>query len=74
MSLVMWILTTLSVVGVVLNIHKNRICFVIWCLTNAGWAVIDYRAGLYQQAALFGLYFALSIWGLWQWRHGLCAE
>ncbi|MGE4268216.1 MAG: nicotinamide mononucleotide transporter [Deferribacterales bacterium] len=68
LDVIMWALTILSVVGVVLNIHKSQWCFAVWCGTNAGWAIIDYRAGLYQQAALFVLYFALSLWGLIKWR------
>ena len=64
----MWILTAASLVGVVLNIKKNKACFAIWAVTNAAWAVIDYTAGLTAQAALFAVYFCLAIWGLVEWR------
>jgi hypothetical protein len=64
----MWLLTVLSLIGVVLNIKKKRSCFVIWAFTNASWAVIDYQAGLHAQAALFAVYFCLAIWGLVEWR------
>ena len=40
----MWMLTAASLVGVVLNIKKNKACFAIWAVTNAAWAVIDYTA------------------------------
>ena len=62
-----WLLTVLSVLGVVLNIRKNRASFTIWMLTNASWAVIDIRAGIPAQAVLFGIYFALSAYGYWAW-------
>ena len=64
----MWMLTAASLVGVVLNIKKNKACFAIWAVTNAAWAVIDYTAGLKAQAALFAVYFCLAIWGLVEWR------
>lgn len=64
----MWALTGLSLVGVVLNIRRKRSCFVVWGVTNAAWAVIDLDAGLYAQAALFAIYFALAIWGFMVWK------
>lgn len=67
MTVLTWLLTAASIVGVVLNIRQHRGCFAIWLITNASWAIIDFRKGIYAQAALFGVYFALSIWGLIQW-------
>lgn len=64
-----WLLTVLSLIGVILNIRKNRACFYLWAGTNATWAIVDYQAGLFAQAALFGIYFILAIWGIWEWRH-----
>ena len=64
----MWMLTAASLIGVVLNIKKNKACFAIWAVTNAAWAVIDYTAGVTAQAALFAVYFCLAIWGLVEWR------
>lgn len=64
----LWLLTVLSLIGVVFNIFKNRVCFAIWAFTNFTWMVVDWRAGLTEQAALFGVYFALAIWGLLKWR------
>ena len=62
-----WLMAVLSLVGVVLNIHGYRVCFVLWAITNAMWAVADYRHGLPQQAALQGVYFLLSLYGIWKW-------
>jgi nicotinamide riboside transporter PnuC len=64
-----WIITVLSIIGVILNIKKRRACFAVWGVTNFSWAVIDYYYGLYSQAALFALYFVLAIYGLYQWRN-----
>lgn len=63
----MWILTAASLVGVILNIKKRKSCFIVWGVTNASWAVIDYNAGLTAQAALFAVYFVLAVWGLIEW-------
>lgn len=63
-----WLLTILSVVGVVLNIRQDRRCFYIWAVTNSSWMVIDWRKGIYEQAALFAVYLGLSVWGYWSWK------
>ena len=62
-----WITAAVSVAGVVLNIKKHRACFVLWSVTNVAWAAVDFYVGLYAQAALFALYFGLSLWGLRTW-------
>lgn len=64
----MWIVTAASLVGVILNIKKRRSCFVVWGVTNASWAVIDFSKGIPAQGVLFTVYFALSVWGLIEWR------
>ena len=63
-----WFLTGLSVLGVILNIKRLRICFYIWAVTNASWAIIDFISGIPAQGALFVVYFALAIWGILEWR------
>jgi len=61
-------LTIASLVGVVLNIHKNHFCFWVWMATNFTWAVVDFWQGIYAQALLFFIYFLLAIYGLLEWR------
>lgn len=63
-----WALAVASIVGVVLNIHKRRVCFVVWLCTNVTWAVVDFAHGLPAQAALFAVYAALAAWGWWAWK------
>jgi len=62
-----WIITLVSIVGVVANIYKKSWCFILWLFTNGIWVIIDFRAGLYAQAFLFGVYLLLAIWGLYKW-------
>ncbi len=64
----MWILTAISLIGVVLNINKKKSCFICWIISNACWAVIDFSAGLPEQGVLFSVYFCLACWGLIAWR------
>jgi nicotinamide riboside transporter PnuC len=63
-----WLLAIVSLIGVVLNIKKKKSCFVLWAGSNFCWMFVDYQAGLHAQAALFGVYFILSIYGLYEWR------
>lgn len=63
-----WIVTCLSLIGVVLNIRQDRRCFFIWCFTNSSWMAVDFHKGLYAQAFMFSVYLILSIWGIWAWK------
>jgi len=63
----LWLLTLLSLTGVVLNIKKNKLCFVCWIASNLCWMIIDLKKGIPEQAALFFVYFCLSVYGLIEW-------
>lgn len=62
-----WILTAISITGVVLNVYKNKWCFVIWAFTNLSWCIVDFYKGIYAQSFLFLVYFILALFGLWKW-------
>jgi len=64
-----WLISILAIVGVILNIKKYRICFAIWLVTNGFWALHNLAIGEHAQAALFGIYFALSVYGLFEWEN-----
>jgi len=64
----MWIITGLSLLGAVANIKRKRWCFHILAFTDALWCAYDYSIEAYAQSALFGVYFALAIWGMIEWR------
>ena len=63
-----WIITIFSIIGVVLNIYKNKTCFIIWAFTNFCWMIVDFINGIYAQAFLMFIYFLLAIWGLYKWK------
>lgn len=63
------ILVALSIAGVVLNIYKKKICFIIWAITNFSWMLVDIYKEIYTQAFLFAVYFLLAIFGLYKWAN-----
>jgi hypothetical protein len=67
-STLYWVVAAVSITGVLLNIHRRRICFVLWGFSSATWAVADFLHGLPQQAAVQVVYFVLSGYGLLRWR------
>jgi nicotinamide riboside transporter PnuC len=62
-----WIVALISIVGIILNIYKNKYCFAIWMVTNFSWMIIDFYKGIYSQAFLFLIYFILAIYGFVKW-------
>jgi nicotinamide riboside transporter PnuC len=64
----LFIVTLVSICGVILNIYKNNICFVIWIFTNSIWLIVDFWKGIPAQGCLFIVYVLLAIWGLIRWR------
>jgi nicotinamide riboside transporter PnuC len=58
----------LSLVGVILNIKKKRVCFVIWLFTNASWCIVDAIHGIWTQSFLMLVYTGLAVWGIIEWR------
>jgi len=63
-----WLLAALSLLGVILNIRKDRRCFAIWTASNATWAGVDLAAGLHAQAALMAVYAGLAVYGWCAWK------
>ena len=63
-----WLLTGLSLIGVVLNIHKRQECFYIWAVTNTCWMLIDFKKGIPAQGVLFMVYVILAIYGIIMWK------
>jgi len=63
-----WVMALFSAIGVVLNIKKSRVCFFLWTFTNTAWMIVDFYKGIYAQSALFAVYVALAIIGIFAWR------
>ena len=64
-----WLVTSFSIIGTILNIYQNKLCFFIWAITNFTWMCIDFKKKIYAQAFLFLIYFLLAIWGIFEWKN-----
>ena len=62
-----WIVTIASVTGTTANACKKCWGFVIWMLTNTFWVIYDVHFGLFPQAALYVVNFALAVTGFVLW-------
>ncbi len=67
-SIATWVIAALSLIGVILNIRKDKRCFIFFTVGNAGWIVIDLMIGLYAQVLLFFVLTLLSIYGYIAWK------
>lgn len=67
MEIVTWIVSGLALIGTVLNANRNKYGFVLWFFTNLFWVIVDFKAGLYAQSALFVAYTWLAAKGLYTW-------
>ena len=64
-----WIVVVFVVVGILYNIHKNRICFVVWGVGNLFWLYDFLTQTPIQWAYIFliGLYMVFNVWGWRKW-------
>ena len=64
----MWVVTIASIIGTVANVYKKSWCFIVWASTNFMWVVYNIHKEIYAQAALWVVYFGLSVWGWCKWK------
>ena len=69
-----WIIVFIAFAGVILNIKKHWFCFLLWLISNGYWFVYNIRIGEFAQASIYGVFFILSIYGLFSWRKKAAAE
>ena len=67
--MISWITTALCLTGTVLNVKKNKLCFVLWLIGNILWLIIDIRNGLISRAILDIVQGVLALWGIIEWRN-----
>ncbi|MDO8684845.1 MAG: nicotinamide mononucleotide transporter [Armatimonadota bacterium] len=63
-----WLLAVVSLIGVVLNVRKDRRGFICWIFTNVAWCAYDFSIGAYAQSVLFAVYAVLAVYGLKAWK------
>jgi len=62
-----WVFAALAIVGTILNVYKNRVGFLFWIVSNAGWIVLAIQSKIYAQAVMFAVYLGMAAWGWTQW-------
>lgn len=62
-----WALVALSLAGNIFVVKKNVIGQWMWAVSNVGWVSYNLYIESYSQAFLFGVYFALCVWGIYTW-------
>ncbi len=67
------LVSILSLIGTILNIKKNRYCFLFWAGTNLVWCVSDVILSVQDQkflsrALMFFIYFWLAVYGWFSWK------
>jgi len=68
LEILTWILTGLSITGVILNAQMKISGFYFWVFANIGWIYVGCRTEMYAQVALFTFYTGCSIYGIYMWR------
>lgn len=62
-----WLFVALSLAGTFQNSRQKISGFYLWIIGNTCWTVYNFYIGEPQQAFLFIVNTALSIWGIYNW-------
>lgn len=60
--------TILALAGVILNVYKNKVCFLVWIVSNAMWVIFFLNKEIYSQVLLFSVYICTAIIGYKKWN------
>jgi len=63
-----WIVTTICLIGTVLNVKKIQFCFVLWTIGNFLWLILDLYNKVYSRSLLDIIQLVLAIWGYVAWK------
>jgi len=63
-----WSVVAIALTGTILNVMQNKICFAFWIVSNFLLCLRNIKIKEYPQAVLFGIYFALAIFGILNWK------
>lgn len=67
LSIFMWVNTCIAICGTYLNTIQKRFGFILWMITNVVFVGFNLYIKVYSQAALFGVYFGLALFGWINW-------
>jgi len=63
-----WIATILSVIGVILNAHQNKISWPVWLIANCFWMYIFFVNKQWGAFTTFTAYQICNIYGWYMWK------
>lgn len=67
-KIMMWLVVAIALAGAFLNTRGKWQGFLLWLVSNAWWCGYNIWKGEYPQAFLFGVFWFLSLYGIFQWR------
>lgn len=67
-QVITWLVAFICLLGTVLNVRKNILCFYLWAIGNTAWLIFDLMGGLYSRAVLDMVQLGFAIWGIAEWR------
>ena len=67
LQVISWVATIVAIGGTLLNIRKNRVCFVLWGTSNIVFIGINVYSGQWAYVALFTFNLATAIIGYRAW-------
>lgn len=67
METIGYITTMVALLGVVLNVKKSSACFILWCMSNLTFTIINLTQGRYYEVVLFSVQFVIAVWGIYEW-------
>ncbi len=68
MTDITWFLTAISLIGTVLNIRKDILCFYIWLIGDILWCALDFHNGTYGRSLLDFVQVILAVCGIISWK------
>ena len=68
MTDITWFLTAISLIGTVLNIRKDILCFYIWLIGDILWCALDFHNGTYGRSLLDFVQIILAVCGIISWK------
>jgi len=67
-KIMMWLVVAVALAGAFLNTRGKWQGFLLWLISNAWWCWYNIIAGEYPQVFLFGVFWFISLYGIFQWR------
>lgn len=63
-----WIFVGISLIAFVLNIFKNKLCFIVWNLSNIGFIINFCLEKNWPFVVLWIFYFLINCYGYHEWK------